>query len=36
MIINYYEEEKSRETARAMETIQRLKELSTQKEISPS
>ena len=35
-IINYYEEEKSRESARTSEAIQRLKELSTQKEISPS
>jgi predicted transcriptional regulator len=35
-IISYYEAEKSRESARAMELIQRLKQLSTQKEITPS
>jgi predicted transcriptional regulator len=35
-IINYYEAEKSRESARTSEAIQKLKELSTQKEISPS
>jgi predicted transcriptional regulator len=35
-IINYYEAEKCRESARNSEAIQRLKELSTPKEISPS
>jgi len=35
-IINYYEEEKSRESTRTSEAIQRLKELSSQKETSPS
>ena len=35
-LINYYEAEKSMEAAMTSEAIQRLKELSTQKEISPS
>ena len=35
-IINYYEAEKNSESARFSEAIQRLKELSTQKETSPS
>jgi predicted transcriptional regulator len=35
-IINYYEAEKNRESTRATEAVQRLKELSTQKKISPS
>jgi predicted transcriptional regulator len=35
-IINYYEADKSRELARASEAVQRLKELSSQKETAPS
>jgi predicted transcriptional regulator len=35
-IIKYYEEEKSREAARTSEAIEKLKELSSQKETAPS
>ncbi len=35
-VIKYYEAEKNQESARAMEAIQRLKEMRSQKELSPS
>jgi predicted house-cleaning noncanonical NTP pyrophosphatase (MazG superfamily) len=35
-IINYYETKKTEEFAQTMEAIQRLKELSSQKETAPS